>query len=389
MALFKISKGSKANLPDTLTEGFCWYTYDDSKFYIDHKDENGVLVRKALNAQDAETLMGASLSTILNSSDVEIPTSSAVFNAIEALKVELTNQSVAILSEAQRYTDNAIANIDISEGFSGSYNDLTDKPTIPTVPTNVSAFENDAGYLTAVPDEYITESELNDALANVGGGASSWNNLTDKPFEETTEGIKTLDEKFIPDTIARVAAIAEALEEAKTDASNKVAVVLAETQKAIDNKVDKIEGKGLSTNDFTDEYKNTLDNLGDRNFDDIITSNNELHETVREFTELVTAIRTQRTQLMSSFTLLASSWVEGANYYSQKVTISGVTDASVVDLRPAIAEILDMQEHGIALVAENDDGIVTIYALNGKPTRDYTMQAIITDIATTAEGVEF
>lgn len=31
---------------------------------------------------------------------------------------------------------------------SGSYNDLSNKPTIPTVPTNVSAFVNDAGYLT-------------------------------------------------------------------------------------------------------------------------------------------------------------------------------------------------------------------------------------------------
>lgn len=31
---------------------------------------------------------------------------------------------------------------------SGSYDDLTDKPTIPTVPTTVSSFTNDAGYLT-------------------------------------------------------------------------------------------------------------------------------------------------------------------------------------------------------------------------------------------------
>lgn len=82
MALFKISKGSKANLPATLTEGFCWYTYDDSKFYIDHKDESGNLVRKALNAQDAETLTGASLSAILSSSEVEIPTSKAVLDAL-------------------------------------------------------------------------------------------------------------------------------------------------------------------------------------------------------------------------------------------------------------------------------------------------------------------
>jgi hypothetical protein len=31
----------------------------------------------------------------------------------------------------------------------------------------------------------------------------------------------------------------------------------------VNTKVDKIEGKNLSTNDFTDEYKNKLDNLDD------------------------------------------------------------------------------------------------------------------------------
>lgn len=35
-----------------------------------------------------------------------------------------------------------------SELFSGSYNDLTDTPVIPTVPSNVSAFNNDVGYVT-------------------------------------------------------------------------------------------------------------------------------------------------------------------------------------------------------------------------------------------------
>lgn len=35
-----------------------------------------------------------------------------------------------------------------SELFSKDYNDLTNKPTIPTVPTNVSSFTNDSGYLT-------------------------------------------------------------------------------------------------------------------------------------------------------------------------------------------------------------------------------------------------
>lgn len=48
---------------------------------------------------------------------------------------------------------------DITSGLaavatSGSYNDLNDKPTIPTVPTNVSAFTNDAGYVTTAALRY-------------------------------------------------------------------------------------------------------------------------------------------------------------------------------------------------------------------------------------------
>ena len=53
--------------------------------------------------------------------------------------------------------------------FSGNYNDLTNKPTIPTVPVNVSAFYNDAGYLNAHQDltGYATESYVDEAIANI------------------------------------------------------------------------------------------------------------------------------------------------------------------------------------------------------------------------------
>lgn len=87
MALFKISKGLKANLPSTKKVGNCWYTTDDSLFYIDYEDENGVVQRKALNAKDTETLSGASLATILTDNELEIPTSKAVFDAIEASSI--------------------------------------------------------------------------------------------------------------------------------------------------------------------------------------------------------------------------------------------------------------------------------------------------------------
>lgn len=98
MALFKVSKGLNTNLPETLTEGYCWYTYNDSKFYIDFKDENGVLSRKALNAQEAEKLTGYEVTTILNSSEVEIPTSQAVMDAINNLMPRLT--TITLLADS-------------------------------------------------------------------------------------------------------------------------------------------------------------------------------------------------------------------------------------------------------------------------------------------------
>ena len=97
MALFKVSKGLNTNLPKELTEGYCWYTYDDSKFYIDFKDENGELTRKALNADEASRLTGHDIATILNSSDVEIPTSKAVMDAITVDSIALSNMLEEVL----------------------------------------------------------------------------------------------------------------------------------------------------------------------------------------------------------------------------------------------------------------------------------------------------
>ena len=61
---------------------------------------------------------------------------------------------------------------------SGSYADLTNKPTIPTVPTNVSAFTNDAGYLTTHQDLSAYAKTANLATVATTG---SYNDLTDKP----------------------------------------------------------------------------------------------------------------------------------------------------------------------------------------------------------------
>lgn len=68
--------------------------------------------------------------------------SSAVTEVSDALTAHTANTTVHITA-AERTAWNA------KSDFSGSYNDLTDKPTIPTVPTSNTAFTNDAGYITS------------------------------------------------------------------------------------------------------------------------------------------------------------------------------------------------------------------------------------------------
>ena len=116
--------------------------------------------------------------------------------------------------------DDYIKNTDLAAvAKSGSYNDLIDTPSIPSIeglaktediPTKVSELENDSNYLSSIPEEYVTDTEL----------------------------------------------------EAKG--------YITEHQD-ISNLVEKEDGKGLSSNDYTTEEKNKLAGL--ENYNDTALSN--------------------------------------------------------------------------------------------------------------------
>lgn len=64
---------------------------------------------------------------------------------------------------------------------SGSYDDLTNKPTIPEVPTKVSAFENDKGYLTSHQDlsGYAKTADIPTVPTNVSAFTNDAGYLTE------------------------------------------------------------------------------------------------------------------------------------------------------------------------------------------------------------------
>lgn len=79
--------------------------------------------------------------------------------------------------------------------------------------------------------------------------------------------------------------------------------------------------------------------------------------------------------------LFASKWVKVEdNLYSQVVNIEGVTENSQVDLTPDVQQLMIFYEKDLSFVTENEDGVVTVYAIGQKPENDYTMQVTITEV---------
>lgn len=83
---------------------------------------------------------------------------------------------------------------------------------------------------------------------------------------------------------------------------------------------------------------------------------------------------------ITTISIPAASWTGNAAPYSQVVTVNGVTANSKVDLQPTATQIIALQDADIMLMTENNDGVVTVYAIGGVPISDYTMQALITEV---------
>lgn len=83
---------------------------------------------------------------------------------------------------------------------------------------------------------------------------------------------------------------------------------------------------------------------------------------------------------LSNVTLRASAWTGSNSLYSQVVTLSGITEYSKVDLLPSVEQLAIFHNKDVAFVTENEDGVVTVYAIGDKPTQDYTMQVSITEV---------
>lgn len=101
---------------------------------------------------------------------------------------------------------------------------------------------------------------------------------------------------------------------------------------------------------------------------------------------------TKRIQILGSFrpiptirvtdiNLLSSAWDGDASPYSQIVSIADITEYSQVDITPSVDQLDIFYDKDLSFVTENENGIVTVYAIGDKPQNDYTVQVTITEVA--------
>ena len=83
---------------------------------------------------------------------------------------------------------------------------------------------------------------------------------------------------------------------------------------------------------------------------------------------------------LTQITLLAANWKGAESPYSQVVAVEGVSVNSKVDLQPSVEQLEIFHDKDIAFSTENDDGVVTVYAIGDKPRNDYTIQASIMEV---------
>ena len=93
-----------------------------------------------------------------------------------SLKANTLGIANSVIDQVQRYVDylgastSAGGSVDLS-GYA-TKDELNSKANTSDIPTNTSELYNDSGFLTSIPSEYVTETEMNEAIANASSGGS-------------------------------------------------------------------------------------------------------------------------------------------------------------------------------------------------------------------------
>jgi hypothetical protein len=85
----------------------------------------------------------------------------------------------------------------------------------------------------------------------------------------------------------------------------------------------------------------------------------------------------------ASVTIYPDKWIQASDdrfYKVVDVNNATVTPNSKVDLQPSSEQLSIFHEKDLAFVAENEDGVISIFCVGQVPTNEYTIQIIVTEV---------
>ena len=123
-------------------------------------------------------------------------------SSVYAKKTELHSHSNKAILDS--ITQEKINSWESKTSFSGNYNDLTNKPTIPT---KTSQLTNDSNFISSIPSEYVTEAELEAKGYSTFSG--SYNDLTNKPTIPTKTSQLTNDSGYLTEVPSEYAKLTD------------------------------------------------------------------------------------------------------------------------------------------------------------------------------------
>lgn len=77
---------------------------------------------------------------------------------------------------------------------------------------------------------------------------------------------------------------------------------------------------------------------------------------------------------------LGADWIGTDSPYYQDVTLSCVTETSVIDLQPTPTQLVEWQDAGIAFTTQSGDGAARVYVAGTKPTTEISVQVKVQEV---------
>lgn len=207
--------------------------------------------------------------------------------------------------------------------------------------SNGSAYSDAIGVTLPEPGIYLQKNAYNQVVS----------------FSYGNEEIHQLDEKFIPDTIARISDISE--------------------QITVDSELSATSTNPVQNKVVNDAISNLNTLVGDTSVSDQIA---EATYTQAQVDTLIAAVREACMPKVTTVTLFTDEWTYSGGEYYYDVRLSCLTSNSQVNLQADATSLAILQDDGTALVPVAYGSYVRIWTVNGSPREDITVQITVQEV---------